>query len=432
MPQTVTLSHYDPARDYQTGVQRASRPGAGARDDRVEMPAVLAAAEAKAMATAILAGAETTRTKRTVAVAHAAMAIGAGTPVTIAGEDGVWRVATSTIDAMVTRLDLVPVVIAPWSSTAASGRVSAATDVIAGRTTLVLFETPALDDAILTQPRISIAAAGEGAGWRRAPIAYSLDDGANWIDAGSTAAAATMGILVTTTASAAASSGLFDLAGSLVVQLTTDAPLADADDIALDGGANLAMVGNELVQFGGAEPIGGNRWRLSRLWRGRRGTEGAINTQAPGDPFVLLGADTVRTIDLPLGRIGGSVGVMATGIGDGDGVVGRMVVGGRSILPPAPVHLSATIGADGIATIAWVRRSRGGWRWIDGADAPIGEEAEAYRVTLTDAAAGVRTVDTDRPLLAVAVQDLGPRPIRIAVRQQGTFGQSDAATSVLA
>ncbi|WP_174286387.1 phage tail protein [Sphingomonas bacterium] len=431
VPRTVTLSHYDPARDYQTGVQRASRPGAGALDDRVEMPAVLAAADAKAMATAILARAETARTKRTVTVQHDAMVLGPGDPVTISGEDGIWRIATSTIEAMVTKLDLVPVNIAPHSSTASSGRVSAAADRMVGRTTLAVFETPALDDAILTQPRISIAAAGAGAGWRGAPIAYSIDDGASWIDAGSTAAPAIIGTLETVPAAAPAT--LFDRWGSLIVRLASDAAvLADADGPALDRGANLALAGAELLQFGTAEPLGDDRWRLSRLSRGRRGTEAAIGTQVVGDPFVLLTASGIRAIDLPLARIGGAVRVMATGVGDGDGVVATAILTGRSILPPAPVHLTTTIGADGTTTIAWVRRSRAGWRWIDGVDAPIGEEAEAYRSTLTDAAGAVRTIDTDRSTIVVAAADIGPRPVRVTVRQRGDFGASDAATIVLA
>ena len=363
-------------------------------------------------------------------VAEDGMAFGAGVPVRIAGEDGVWRIATSTIEAMVTKLDLVPVIVAPLSSAASSGGVSAAADRVAGRTMLRLFELPALDDAVLAQPRISIAAAGEGDGWRSAPIAYSIDDGASWTDAGTTAAAAIIGTLETIPP--VAPSGLFDRAGSLIVRMATDgATLADADAAAIDRGVNLALAGEELLQFGEAVPLGGDRWLLSQLSRGRRGTEAAIGTQAPGDPFVLLTADRIRTIDLPLARTGGAVRVMATGIGDGDGVVETTVLNGRSILPPAPVHLTATIGADGTTTIAWVRRSRAGWRWIDGVDAPIAEETEAYRVTLTDATGAVRTVDTDRPLLVVAGADLGPRPLAIAVRQRGTFGESDAATTVL-
>src|SRR3546814_11488239 len=55
--------------------------------------------------------------------------------------------------------------------------------------------------------------------------------------------------------------------------------LSNAGDALLDGGANLALVGDELLQFGRAEQIDATRWRLSRLWRGRRGTEAAIGTQ---------------------------------------------------------------------------------------------------------------------------------------------------------
>ncbi len=430
VPRTVTLSHYDPARDYQTGVQRASRPGAGARDDRVEMPAVLSASDAKAMATAILARAETARTKRIVTIGPDGMAIAAGTPVAIAGEGGVWRVATATIEAMVTKLELVPVVAVPLSPAASSGRVRGAADRVAGRTTLILFETPALDDAVLTQPRLGIAAAGSGAGWRSAPIAYSGDDGTSWTDAGSTAAPAIIGTLETVPGPA--SSTLIDLGNSLIVHLSDDAVLAEADGPAIDRGDNLALVGAELLQFGMAEPLGGDRWRLSRLSRGRRGTEAAIGTQAVGDAFVLLTADRIRTIDLPLARIGGVVRVMATGVGDGDGVVASLTLTGRSILPPSPVHPTATIDAEGATTIAWVRRSRGGWRWIDGVDAPLGEEAEAYRVTLTDASGSIRTFDVDQPSLVVAAMALGPRPVAITIRQRGNYGESEAATTVLA
>src|SRR3546814_3421662 len=64
--------------------------------------------------------------------------------------------------------------------------------------------------------------------------------------------------------------------------------LSNDGDALLDGGANLALVGDEVHQFGSAEQIDATRWRLSRLWRGRRGTEAAIGTQAAGDRFVLL------------------------------------------------------------------------------------------------------------------------------------------------
>ena len=75
---TLSLAHYDPARDYQTGVQRARRPGAGTRDERVDLPAVLGAGAAKAMAEALLARAETGRERRIVALPADAAGIAPG------------------------------------------------------------------------------------------------------------------------------------------------------------------------------------------------------------------------------------------------------------------------------------------------------------------------------------------------------------------
>jgi hypothetical protein len=44
-----------------------------------------------------------------------------------------------------------------------------------------------------------------------------------------------------------------------------------------------------------------------------------------------------------------------------------------------------------------VRRSRIGWTWASGRDVPLGEESEAYRVTLTGAAGGGRTATVGTP-----------------------------------
>ena len=73
--------------------------------------------------------------------------------------------------------------------------------------------------------------------------------------------------------------------------------------------ANLALVGDELIQFARAAPLGGGRWALSELWRGHRGTRAAAGTV--GDRFALLTADSVRTIDLPLASLGGTARLMA-------------------------------------------------------------------------------------------------------------------------
>jgi hypothetical protein len=229
-----------------------------------------------------------------------------------------------------------------------------------------------------------------------------------------------------------AAAGLEDRANVAEVQLAHDAMvLADADAAAMDAGANLAVLGEELLQFAHAEPLGANRWRLSGLWRGRRGTEDAIGMQAVGDRFVLIAADSIRSIDLPDAAIGTAIRLMAEGPGDTAGPVeADVAIGGLSVVPPSPVHLAATRDEDGGASIRWVRRSRNGWRWIDGADAPLGEEAERYRVTVSPEGGSERTLETGTPLVSLTAEEAAAGAT-VSVRQAGSHGLSRVSAIVL-
>src|SRR5690606_29048449 len=113
--------------------------------------------------------------------------------------------------------------------------------------------------------------------------------------------------------------------------------------VALDRGANLALVGEELLQFGRAEPLGSRRWRLYDLWRGRRGSEAAIGGGVSGDRFILIEAAALAQHDLPNGQ--GDVRVMAVAPGSAAGVECEVVRNGASLVPPSPVALRATHSA---------------------------------------------------------------------------------------
>ncbi len=428
VPRTVTVGYYDAARDYQAGVQRARRPGAGVRDLSVEVPAVLEAGAAKTVAEAMLARAEAGRVRRTVAAGFGAMAIAPGACVTVAGEGGVWRVADVSIEGMVTTLGLVPLVAASLPATATSGRVSGAVDAVVGATILRAFEVPGLEETPLRAPRMIVVAAGSGAAWRQAALLYSVDDGVSWVAAEATAAPAVLGTIAVVASGAPAT--LVDRRGVFEIVLAhADMELGDADAAALDRGVNLALIGDELVQFARAEHLGGARWRLSGLLRGRRGSEAAAGTQAVGDRFVLIEAEVARVFDLPVSVLGREVRVMASGVGDATPIETRCVMRGASVVPPSPVHLGWRGEADGGATVRWTRRSRAGWRWIDGVDAPLAEESEAYRVTLTTGT-GVRDIDVSVPMIVLSAAERGA-PVGVAVRQRGVFGESLAAELIV-
>ena len=429
----VSVRYFDPGRDWLAGLQRARRLGVGPVQ-AIDLPGALSAGAAKGVAEAALVRGEADRTRRTLGVGLAALALVPGDVVSVTGEAGTWRVEAVALEKMAATLTLVPLTRAPAAARASGGRVAAAPDLAIGTTVLRIAELPALDEALSVQPRLTVWANGTGAGWRQAALPVSTDGGASWSEVGGTAAPAVMGTIDVPPGGAAAA--LVDRRNTLVVQLAhRDMTLADASAMRLDAGANLALVGDELLQFGRAEPLGDGRWRLSELWRARRGTDpsghpsgdpirGADATARPGDRFVLIDGDSARTIDLPLAALGGEVRVMASGVGDAMPVLATARLTGASIAPPAPVALRR----DG-DVVRWTRRSRAGWRWLDRVDAPLGEEREAYRVTL--AAGGTsRELVVDEPKVALnAAERAGGTTIM--VRQRGTYAESPPTTLTL-
>lgn len=395
----VTLAYYDVARDYQAGLQRARRGGPGRRVNALELAATLSADVAKAIAERRLAADWAGRRRATVRLPWRRMALPPGAAVTLPDGGEGWRVAGVTLDRMVVEVELVGVDAAhAVPARAVPGRMLAEEDRPQGATTIALFELPpdgpAAADGMI---RLSIAAAGASPGWRSAMLEGSLDGGATLATIGRTVGAATMGVVLLATPPAG--SALFDDATEIVVHLLNDAMLlTGCSDAAMLAGANMASIGGELIQFGRAEQIGVARFRIGRLLRGRRGTEAAIGGHGAGERFVLLDPQALAEMRVPATAVGSTVTVLATGLGDDVPAGATHRVTGLALRPPAPVHPVAVREADGAIRIGWTRRSRLGWDWIDGVDAPLGEEAEAYRLTIARVSGGERTVSVTAPL----------------------------------
>lgn len=383
VPAEATLAYYDPGRDYQTGLQRATRPGAGLGSDRRAVAASLDAGTAKALAGRRLERLWAERRSAKVSVGWSRLGLAAGQRLRIDGRPGLWRLVRWTLDRMIVTLELsgTPGGEAEPGSGASAGRPVGQPDLVHGPTTLVLLDLPLLAEALPSRPRLLAAAAGAEAGWRRAELRASYDGGGSWVDAGATAPPAVIGTAMGVLDGAGAA--LFDERHSVEVELLNEAMwLEGRSDSALISGSNLAVLGEELIQFGVAAPLGGRRFRLSRLLRGRKGTEWASGLHSDGDRFVLIEAESLAAIDPPLGALGSEARVLATGLGDPEGTLATGEVSGEAMRPPSPVHLRATRLANGDLAIRWVRRSRDGWVWLSGRDSPLGEETEAYRLTL--------------------------------------------------
>ena len=109
VPRRVTLSCYDPARDYQVGVQQATRPGGGGwRETAHDMAVALEAAAARGLAQALLKQAERGRVTRRVTLDASAAAIAPGDAVRLGEGDAAWRVTRAEQTGRGVVLDLTP------------------------------------------------------------------------------------------------------------------------------------------------------------------------------------------------------------------------------------------------------------------------------------------------------------------------------------
>jgi hypothetical protein len=121
----------------------------------------------------------------------------------------------------------------------------------------------------------------------------------------------------------------------------------------------------------------------------------------------------------------------AEGIGDGDEpATAKAAIEGRALLPPSPVHLTAERLPNGDIAIRWTRRSRSGWAWLSGSDTPLGEEAEAYRITLKGADFERVSGVTQASFIyssAQQAEDGLAGVLHVEVTQMGTHGASHPA-----
>src|SRR4051794_15273371 len=119
--------------------------------------------------------------------------------------------------------------------------------------------------------------------------------------------------------------------------------LTSCDDDGLAGGANLALIGDELLQFGDAAAIGSGRFRLTRLLRGRFATEWAADAHASGELFLMIDPSALQPIILPASARG-LVVTASCNLGNGT-VTASQLVDGRSLRTALFVAGEQVVGA---------------------------------------------------------------------------------------
>jgi hypothetical protein len=294
-----------------------------------------------------------------------------------------------------------------------------------GRTQMVLFEAPPSSGTLSDSPVVHVAAATGGA-WKPIPLELRLDAEALPIVA--VRRQAIIGYAVSTLDPR--SPMIVDELSSVTVKLVGQPALLNADDEALMAGSNLAVVGEELIQFGRAEEIEPGTFRLSRLLRGRRGTEWAADGHQAGEPFCLVDQG-IQPVEAPASAVGATLTAIAHGIGDIAPLPeAQRLMTGEAMRPPSPCHLELWRESGGISA-QWVRRSHRGWDWLDEVGVPDDPFAELYRVTI-EGPQGQMSFEVTTPAFNCALADLpavSGGTIRLTVAMVGPLAISHGCTA---
>lgn len=425
----AVLRYYDLARDYQPGAQRAAGRPLPGQPRALDLPAVMEAGAARLLVQQSAARAGWARQTVQWRVTELDPRVRPGAIVTLPDHPGEWRVRDWEWRERGIELTLVRLAASRSAGGPADpGRGAPAADYPAAPSQLVACELPWDGNSATPVPLLLAAVSAANAGWSGASVLGDWGDGSLQPIGASGRARAVLGTVEE--ALPPASPLLFDRHRSVVIQLAApDLALSGATMRQLAQGANRALLGEELVQFAQADPLGGGRWKLSGLWRGRGGTERAIGGHVAGEPFLLLDGTGLPIDPSTLGP-GIPLALAAIGLADEVPVTAPILLRGIGERPLAPVHGRAMALPDGGLWVGWTRRARGAWDWPDEADTPLGESSEGYLVSFGEPENPVASWELSEPSLSLSSGEVSALVAaapagRFAIRQRGTRAISE-------
>jgi hypothetical protein len=424
LPRRVTVRYLSRENDYQAAAQQAQliQDLYETKNELVlELPVVMSDDKAKRAAWAILASAWVERDGFELYLPPSFLALDPGDVVDV---EKITEALTATIRLRLTEIDLSggwllklkgitddPII---WQTNHLTGAPTPVSE-----QTGIPFEVPS-QGFYLNLPALSAEDGQTGAFWLGAAPAWSLDntkwrgaviyrssDGVSFTDYAAITTAVAWA-KATTVLPVYERWGVWDTENALEVLVQSPGlEFESRTELEVLDGANLLLIGQEIVQFRDAEQLGPLEWRLSNLLRGRRGTEWAMSTHQVGEAVLVLDPTTLTRAssldEVGLGRL-----YKAVSIGSDPSVPAAVAFTNEaaSLKPYAPVHVEGSRNGDGDLTITWVRRTRYGGEWRDLIDVPLNEASEAYEVDILDGAGQVvRTLSSTAPSVAYDAAD---------------------------
>lgn len=258
-----------------------------------------------------------------------------------------------------------------------------------------------------------VAVSGIYPAWSGATVEMSTDGGASYVASGSTNVSAVMGR--TTSAMGDHPQSYPDTVNTLQVNVTTPyASLEGTDLTGMMNLKNLAIVGDELIQFADVDEVIEGTWDLSYFLRGRKGS--ATDAHGVGERFVMLNSAVFFVpASLVLKNKTLTFRAISFGLSVEDAVVTSIAFTGKNQIEREAAYLSAhRDGTDVIANWQGVGRLGGGMNSAQGLYY-IG-----FRVTLTDGTVTQTFDQLDDSITKPLTAFTGPVTVRVQQRNSLT------------
>lgn len=418
LPQQVNITYISRTANYDPGTQMSQRQTVNAVDSvGINVPVVSTDQYAKTVADITLYNAWVSRVgfKFTLPAKYCLIEPTDILTLAIDGVNYVMRVSTTKIERTgLMEVTAVAEDVSTYDFYTPPGETPpiAQPGTIIPNTRLELLDLPALPNDTEGVGILRAATVSQGENWEGSVI-YRSDDGGQaggntFAVMSSTDTEHTVGGALTLLAPY--SSNSWDYANTVDVLLQFGT-LSSISELGVLNGGNVALLGNEVIQFQNAQLLADKKYRLSKLLRGRLGTEHEVGTHALAERFVLLSSNLVRVAVqnsiIGLARhykpvsVGGSLATTVEQV---------FTYTGKTLRPYSPVNIKGTrnLPATNDWTITWVRRTRLGGDWRDGVDVPLSEQSELYHVQIMNGLTVVRTVEgiTTPSLVYTAAQQV--------------------------
>lgn len=267
-----------------------------------------------------------------------------------------------------------------------------------------------------------VAISGIFPAWRGATVELSIDGGASYLYSISANISATMGRTVTVLADHPQEYP--DSVHSVQVSISTPDTTLEATDLAgMLNRRNLAVIGDELIQFADVDEVSEGVWELSYLLRGRKQSD--TEEHEVGERFVLLDGSVVF-VPAELVFLNHDLTFRATSFGTSpeDATITTINFTGRSQQERRVGYLEAR-AESGDLLVSW----QGAGRLGGGMNVSQGPNFVNYHIEVTDGIT-TRVFDQTEQSLTTPLAGL-VGPITITVQQRNQFTGLGPATEAI-